>query len=143
MKISLKFSENLHFIAKARRFNDIHIDEPESFHGTDLGPSSVEYVLIGIGGCLGSSFIYCLQKKKIEIENLEIEIDGKLKHTGPKMNLRLVNVDVQLIFTPKKGKQLEIINQCIKKFFDYCVVSNSIIQGIPINVSVSQKNRIE
>ena len=52
MKVSLKYSEKQHFIASVRHFNDIQIDEPESFHGTDKGPSPVEFYLIGIGGCL-------------------------------------------------------------------------------------------
>ena len=80
MKVSLKYSENLHFTASARHFDDIHIDEPESFHGTDKGPSPVEFFLIGIGGCLGSTFAYCLQRHNVEIDALEVVVDGLLKH---------------------------------------------------------------
>ncbi|MHA1291387.1 MAG: OsmC family protein, partial [Promethearchaeota archaeon] len=70
MKVIINYEKDLHFTAEIRHFKNIHIDEPKSFHGTDLGPSSVEYMLIGIGGCLGSSFLYCLQKQNIELKNL-------------------------------------------------------------------------
>ena len=58
MKVTLNHSENLHFTANARDFKMIPIDASESFHGTNLGPSPIEYLLIGIGGCISSSFVY-------------------------------------------------------------------------------------
>jgi uncharacterized OsmC-like protein len=135
MKVFLDYTKDLHFKASTRNFKDFNIDEPISFHGTDLGPSAVEYLLIGIGGCLGTTFIYCLQKKNIEVEKFEVEVDGKLTHTGPKMFLRLVNVDVDLKFTPKEASTEVEINKCIEEFKDHCIVTNSIANGLPINVN--------
>jgi len=103
MKVSLNYTENLHFKASVRQFNDFNIDEPTSFHGTDLGPSSVEYLLIGIGGCLGTTFMYCLQKRNVKMKSVEIEIDGKLSHVGPKLLLRLTKVDVEIKFIPEEN----------------------------------------
>jgi len=139
MKVTLKYSENLHFIARARHFYDIHIDEPESFHGTDEGPSPVEFYLIGIGGCMGSTFTYCLQKRNVEIDALEVVVDGQLKHIGPKMSLQLVNIEVELLITPSNNESSEKIEQCINSFQEYCIVRNSITQGIPFEVKVSRK----
>lgn len=140
MKVRINYSENLHFIASARTFENLHIDEPESFHGTDLGPSAVEYFLIGIGGCLGSTFTYCLQKKQIEIENLEIVIDGQLKHSEPKLRLQLVNVEVEIFYVLKPGYSKEKLEQCLKIYQEYCVISNSIHKGLPLEVKISEKN---
>ena len=139
MKVSLKYSENLHFTASARHFDDIHIDEPESFHGTDKGPSPVEFFLIGIGGCLGSTFAYCLQRHNVEIDALEVVVDGQLKHAGPIMSLRLVDIAVELLVTARDNESSEKIEQCIKSFQEYCIVTNSITQGIPLDVKVSSK----
>ena len=136
MKISIRLSEKIHFIAGTRHFNDIHIDEPKSFHGTDLGPSSVEYVLIGIGGCLGSTLAFCLKKYEIEIDDLEITIDGTLSHSGPLKRLRLIKVDANLFLTTKNTDNPKKIEDCINNFKDHCVVSNSIINGLPIDVNV-------
>ena len=141
MKVTLKYSENLHFTASARHFDGIHLDEPESFHGNDIGPSPVEYFLIGIGGCLGSTFTYCLKKQGIKIDALDVVVDGQLKHLGPKMSLQLVNIEAELIITAKDGESSGKIEQCIKTFRDYCIVSNSITQGVPLDVTVSKKGK--
>ena len=139
MKVSLNYTENLHFKASARQFKDFSVDEPTSFHGTDLGPSSVEYLLIGIGGCLGTTFIYCLQKRNIKMKSVEIVVDGKLSHVGPKLLLRLTKVDAEIKFIPEENASSEDINLCIKKFREYCIVSNSITDGLPINVQCLKK----
>ncbi|MFX1447417.1 MAG: OsmC family protein [Promethearchaeota archaeon] len=135
MKVVLDYNKNLHFKATARNFKNFNVDEPISFHGTDLGPSAIEYLLIGIGGCLGTTFIYCLQKNNIELEKLEVVVDGKLSHTGPKMFLRLVNVDVDLKFTAMEASSDVEINRCINEFTEYCIVTNSIANGLPIHIN--------
>ncbi|MFX0072960.1 MAG: OsmC family protein [Candidatus Hermodarchaeota archaeon] len=139
MKVVLNYNENLHFTANVRHFSNIHIDEPESFHGTDLGPSSVEYVLIGIGGCLGTTFFYCLKRNNILINNIEIIVDGTLKHTEPKKRLRLVRIDVEIFVDFKEKVPNEKIELCKTVFQDYCPLSNLITQGLPLNIRISEK----
>jgi len=65
-------------------------------------------------------------------------IDGKLSHTGPKERLRLVNVDVEMKFSVKETTSKEIINICVKDFRENCIVTNSIANGLPINVKCNQ-----
>ena len=139
MKVLLNYTKDLHFKASARNFKDFNVDEPASFHGTDLGPSAVEYLLIGIGGCLGTTFIYCLQKNNIELETFEVVVDGELSRTGPKMLLRLVNVDVDMKFTPKEASSDVEINRCMKEFTEYCIVTNSIAEGVNVNVNCNKR----
>lgn len=141
MKVKIDYSEKLHFKAQARHFKNLHIDEPESFNGTDLGPSSVEYLLIGLGGCIGSSFSFSLQKHNVEIENLEIIVDGKLKHHGPTFNLKLIGIIVQINLVPKKENQEKLIAKCFKLFQEYCVILYPIINGIPIELDYSVKKK--
>ena len=143
MKVILNYIDNLHFTATARHFKNIRIDEPESFHGSDKGPSPVEYFLIGVGGCISSAFVYCLQKHRVEIDNLEVVISGKVKHVPPKKRLRLVNVDINLIFTPKSEIAIENINKYLIESQEYCVLSNSIFQENLIKVKVLKKEKIE
>ena len=140
MKVLLDYTKDLHFKASARNFKDLNVDEPVSFHGTDLGPSAVEYVLIGIGGCLGTTFTFCLRKNKIELETLKVIVEGELSHKGPKMLLRLVNVNVDLNFVPKEVGSDKEINKCMKEFFEYCIITNSITKGLPINVNCKKEN---
>ena len=139
MKVFLRRSENLHLLASARHFSGIHVDEPESFHGTDRGPSSVEYFLIGLGGCFGNTFTHCLNLNGVEVEDLEIEVDGKLKHVPPKMYLRIVEITVHITLEAARGSDLDTIQHCIDTFQDHCVIQASILRGIPIHVEIKKE----
>ena len=141
MNVRLSYIKNMHFKAMAREFKDILIDEPESFHGDNNGPSPIEYLLIGIGGCLSSSFVYYLQKNDIEVEELDVVVDGKLKHTGPMMNLKLVEVELELQVSFKKGQLDEKIDLCFETFREYCPISDLIIKGVPLKVNISKKKK--
>lgn len=138
MQVKLDHLENLHFKASVRDFEKFDLDEPKSFHGTNLGPSPVEYLLIGIGGCLGSSFMYCLNKKTIKVTNLKIVIDGKIKHKGPTLRLRLVQVDITILYELEDKSFREKADTCINEFKQYCVVSDSLVNGIPLNIECKE-----
>jgi putative redox protein len=135
MKVTLNYSEKLHFEASARHFK-VHLDEPESFHGTDLGPSPIEYFLIGTGGCIGGTFIFCLQKHNVEIESFKVIVDGTLQHIGPKKRLKLVKIDIELLVNLIEGASKKNLDLCIKTFQEYCPISDVITQKIPLNIKV-------
>jgi len=137
MKVTLNYSENLHFKASAREFKNIEVDEPESFHGNNLGPSPIEYFLIGIGACIGNTLVYCLNKKEIDVKDLEIIVDGELKHLQPHMHLRLVNIKIEFNF--KKGLKIsaENLKYCKSSLERYCPLFEPLLDGIPIKINFS------
>lgn len=141
MKIKVNWINDFGFTAEVRHFKDILIDEPRSFKGSDRGPSPVEYILIGIGSCLGASFIHCCNINNFEIQKLNIVVDGKLTHRKPYNHLELVNVKVELNIIHSEGKKNKKFEKCIEIFREYCVVSNSLIRGLPINVNIKQEFR--
>ena len=138
MKITINYCNNLHFKAKTRDFDNIQIDEPESFHGTDLAPSPIEYLLIGIGGCLSSTFVYCLRKRNIEIDDLEIIIDGVLKHDQPSLYLKLKQIQVEFNLS-LKGYNEDEVDKCIIEFKKYCPIYEPVLNGIPIDIDFKKK----
>jgi len=135
MKVILNYENNLNFTAKARKFDNIILDEPQSFNGDDKGPSPIEYFLIGIGGCFGSTLTYCFQKKKIHLISLEIEIDGKIKHLPPHMNLRLIGIEILFKYSIKNGIPSDQIQYCINEFKKFCPIYDPLVKGIPININ--------
>lgn len=139
MKITINYCNNLHFKAKTRDFDNILIDEPETFHGTDLAPSPVEYLLIGIGGCLSSTFVYCLRKRNIEIDDLETIIDSVLKHDQPGLYLRLKQIHIEFNLSLKENTNETELNKCIDEFTKYCPVYEPVLNGIPININFKKK----
>ena len=136
MKVTLSHSDNLHFKATTRQFRNIEIDEPESFHGTDKAPSPIEYFLIGIGGCIGSTFVYCLNINGVKFNNLTICIDGQLKHVGSNMRLRLVKIEVEIHLNLVKNGSETKFNRCKSTFLEFCPISEVITDGIPLDVKI-------
>ena len=72
------------------------------------------------------------------MKSVEIVVDGKLSHLGPKLLLKLTKVDAEIKFKPEENASSEDIKLCIKNFREYCVVSNSIADGLPISVNCNK-----
>jgi putative redox protein len=138
MKIALSYQGNQQFVATARHFRNIIIDEPESFHGDDQAPSPIEYFLIGTGSCIASSLIYCLNKNNVKFSDYEVIVDGRLKHTGPKLLLKLVNISITINFHIKDEKSRKSAEDCLNRFQSHCPLSDSIINGIPLQLHINE-----
>ncbi|MHA1372577.1 MAG: OsmC family protein [Promethearchaeota archaeon] len=141
MKIHLKWIGNIGFNASTRQFNEILIDEPAEFHGDDRGPSSVEYLGISIGGCIGTSFAYCLKRMELNVDEFDVDVDVKMTHVESEEGnpLRIVKINVNINVKLLDGDDDEdLLNLCIKSVKKYCVVTQSIMRGIPVEISVNK-----
>jgi len=138
MQIKINYTKSLNFEACARDFTGIQIDEPQEFHGNNLGPSPIEYFLIGVGSCISGTYVFCLQKYGVKFKNLEVIVDGQLKHVGPKMNLKLVNINIELLISFEKGQPTEKIELCEKIYKEHCPISDIFVRGIPLNIKISK-----
>nr|MDO8117743.1 OsmC family protein [Candidatus Sigynarchaeota archaeon] len=140
MRIALQWLGGVGFKASTRQFKDIIIDEPPDFHGNDRGPSSVEYIGVAIGGCLGTSFAYCLQKMEVVARRIDLSLDVEMHYAGDeeKNPLRITNIDATITVELENPDDTEILDLCIESFKRYCVVTQSVMGGIPVNVHVSK-----
>lgn len=64
--------------AVIRDFAPLKSDEPAALGGTDTAPNPVEQLLAALGNCLAVGYAANATARGIEIENLEIRIDGDL-----------------------------------------------------------------
>ena len=137
MIITLSYQGKQQFKASTRDFKEIIIDEPESFHGDDQGPSPIEFFLIGTGSCIASSLIFCLNKNNIKFSNYEVVVEGKLKHKGPNLLLKLVKILIQIKFNIDDEKSRSKVDYCKSIFQSHCPLSDSIMHGIPIELEIN------
>lgn len=138
MKITLNYHGKQQFKANARHFKEVIIDEPESFHGDDQGPSPIEYFLIGTGSCIASSLIYCLNKHNVKFSNYKAIVEGKLKHKGPKLLLKLVKISIQIKFDLDNQISKDKAEYCKSIFQSHCPLSDSIMHGVPIELQINK-----
>jgi putative redox protein len=76
-----RLEQGLTTTAKIRHF-DLTIDEPAELGGADAGPNPVEVLLAAFGTCQEIVFAVYAAALGIEIDRLEIDVDGDLDPRG-------------------------------------------------------------
>ena len=113
---------------------DFKMDEPEPV-GNNTGPNASLVLAAAMGNCLTASLLFCLNKARAEVGRIETNVEGKM-HRNDKGRWRISEINVEInpeINTEEFASQYD---RCYKLFEDFCIVSKSIEEGIPINVEV-------
>jgi uncharacterized OsmC-like protein len=80
--------------------------------------------------------MFCLQRSRVEVRGVEASVSGVLtRNEGGRWRIKEMNVEVTPDVDDEHRKQLE---RCVEIFEDFCIVSSSVRQGIPINVKVNR-----
>ncbi len=139
-RATAELQDNITFRVKIKNFDEFLMDEPKSFHGNDNGPSSIEFLCTAVAGCQGTSFKFCLDKFGIDLEKMIIVAEAEMHHVdenGRKF-LRITNINVNITVELKNPDDEEDLLECFDVYKKYCVVSSSIIKGIPIDVKLKK-----
>jgi len=112
------------------------IDETEPL-GNSSGPNPSRVLAAAVGTCLSASLLFCLQKARVETEGINTRIqtsmsrneDGRLRIGGMKV---IIDID-----TPEAEENR--LSRCKEIFKEYCVVTESVKNGIPVEVNVQKK----
>ncbi len=140
-RVEAKKLENIAFKVKVKDFPEFIMDEPKQFHGNDRGPSAGEYLLVSIAGCQGVSFQFCLQKFGIEVEDLTVIVESKMTHVFREKYereiLNIVKINVQFDVKLKDPEDEEDLLECFEVYRRYCVVTTSVENGIPYQVTLN------
>jgi len=109
-------------------------DETEPL-GKSAGPNPSMLLATAIGNCLSSSLLFCLQKARAPVKSLKTRANAKMTR-NERGRWRIIEVVVEL--SPEVDKEYVIqMKRCIALFKDYCIVSKSVEQGIPLKVNVN------
>lgn len=109
-------------------------DEPQPI-GEGAGPNATRLLAAAVGQCMSSSLIYCLKKARIPIINLETTVKMNL-FKNEKGLTRIKDIDIQIDLEINEEDQKRI-QRCLTIFQDYCTVTQSIRNGIKVNVKVN------
>lgn len=81
MKIQLKrLNDKYHFETWNERGHVVHLDNKSE--SDPQGASPMELLLMGIAGCSGIDMVMILDKQQLEIEDLQMEVEGFRKDDG-------------------------------------------------------------
>ena len=112
---------------------DLVIDEPEPVGGA-TGPNASKVLAAAIGNCLCASLLFCLQRSRAEVRGMSATVRGvRARNEEGRWRIREMHVELTPEVDDEHAGQLE---RCVEIFENFCIVSQSVRQGIPISVEV-------
>jgi uncharacterized OsmC-like protein len=112
---------------------DLITDETAPLGG-DAGPNPSRMLATAVANCLAASLLFALRKYK----NAPGPMGAKAKLTMTRnehgrLRITHIGVDLQLA---DKAQVLEHLDRVLAQFEDFCIVTQSVRQGIKVDVSV-------
>jgi organic hydroperoxide reductase OsmC/OhrA len=112
-------------------FEDIWLDEPAPL-GKDSAPNASRLLAAAIGNCLAASLLFCLNKSKAHVSSLSSQVRVELvRNEAKRLRIGQVNVDLR-----PEVEDVTALLGCIDAFEDFCVVTQSVREGIDVRVRV-------
>lgn len=142
-KVSLRYSRGYEFVAT---FSDdealppIVFDEPAPL-GEGAGPNAAAVLAAAVGNCLAASFAFCLRKVRLEPLDLNAEVVAHVARNA-QGRFRIKGIDVELapqVFEEDRPR----LQRCEQLFEDFCIVTESVRRGIPVNVKVVEPRPVK
>lgn len=113
---------------------DLLLDEPEPL-GKRHGPNAARLVAAAVGNCLSASLVFCLRSKfKQNPGPLRASVTGQLAR-NEHGRYRIGGLSVRIALA-EDASVLQHLDRCMAQFEDFCVVTESIRHGIPVDVEV-------
>jgi uncharacterized OsmC-like protein len=112
------------------QYAELRMDEPAPL-GLDAAPNPARILAAAIGDCLSASLVFCLKRRGVVVTGLRSEVRVQLVRNEHK-RLRIVSIH------PQAPIPDEAMDACLKTFEDFCVVTQSVREGIDVKVSVSR-----
>lgn len=112
------------------------VDEPEPL-GHGEGPNASRVLAAAVGNCLAASLLFCLQRSKVSVKQMSVEVAGTIQRND-RGRLRIMGLRVRLMpgLAAADGDQPRV-DRCLELFEDYCLVTQSVRQGIDVQVEVA------
>lgn len=112
----------------------LQTDEPAPL-GKGTGPNPSRLLAASIANCLSASLLFALRKFKNLPGPIVTKVTAQMER-NPQGRLRVGSVSVSIqIDSP--AHTLNHLERALEQFEDFCVVTQSVREGIPIEVRVS------
>ena len=112
---------------------ELTVDEPPPL-GSATGPSPVQLLTAAVGSCLSDSLLFALRKFKQNPEPMRCEVQADVGR-NPEGRMRVLRMKAVLTLGVA-ADQLEHLQRALDQFEEFCTVTQSVRQGIPVTVEV-------
>ena len=119
---------------------DLLTDEPPPL-GHGAGPNPSRLLLAAVANCLSASLLFSLRKFKNDPGKLTAHARATLAR-NEHGRWRVQRIDVELALGAAAGS-LEHLDRLLAQFEDFCVVTESVRQGIEVQVTVRDGSGVQ
>ena len=112
----------------------LHTDESAPL-GNDTGPNPSRMLVAAVANCLSASLLFSLRKYKNHPGSIVTRAKARLERNEHK-RLRVAHVDVATELPEATADYAQI--ERLQGFEDFCVVTESVRQGVAVDVSVRE-----
>lgn len=131
-QVRLKWSgEGLAFLGGPKGGVEIGVDSDGV-----AGQTPMQLLLMSLAGCMGVDVLMILQKSRVPVESLEVEVTGVRAETVPK---RYVSLELAYFVTGPAEDDQDKLDRAIALSRDkYCSVLHTLDPGIEVDVRVQR-----
>ncbi len=134
--IEVEQVEQFEFVVRFDKasFAPVMTDEPPPL-GHDAAPNAARYLAAAVGNCLSASLVFCAQRAGHSLAHVKAAVHVQIVR-NERRRLRIGRIDVSI---DAPGADDASVDGCLPTFEDFCVVTQSVRQGVPVHVSVNGK----
>jgi organic hydroperoxide reductase OsmC/OhrA len=114
------------------------MDEPGPL-GEGMGPNAARVLAAAVGDCLSASALFCLRRARIDVHGMRTTVGASLARSEAG-RLRVAGIQVRIVPVVDEAQQGRM-RRCLELFEDFCVVTQSVRQGIEVDVAVEPLGR--
>jgi organic hydroperoxide reductase OsmC/OhrA len=109
-------------------------DEPPPL-GEGGGPNPARLLGAAVGNCLAASLLFCLERARIDVAGLLARVEGDvIRNERGRLRVGQLRVRLEPTVRGDLGGRME---RCLEIFEDFCVVTQSVRDGVEVHVDVT------
>ena len=139
MKVNVKQVDQGFQFSSTNGAEKIFIGVNEEYQENTKGLRPMELLLSSLGACLSIDILNLVRKKRIEIENLNIDVEGERDPEPPKA-FKIIQIQVVCNGSVESKKLTDIVKKVMNQ---YCSVFHSLDKNIIIKVNLVLNNEQE
>ncbi len=129
-KAVVKQLSGITFVGKTDASNHwVTVDGPDSFGGSNAAIRPKELLLLSLAGCTSADVIAILQKKRVKLDDYQINISAESTETHPKVYTK---INLEYVFTGSNIKEKDVERAIDLSQNVYCGVTAMLQKAIEI-----------
>ncbi|MGE5399440.1 MAG: OsmC family protein [Ignavibacteriales bacterium] len=131
-KAYIKQVSGITFLGKTDSNHWVAIDGPEELGGSNAGIRPKELLLLGLGGCTGSDVVSILKKKRLSVDDFEMNISADVADEHPQV---FTKIHIEFVFYGENIPSKDVERAIELSQTKYCSVTKMLEKAMPITYS--------